>query len=120
MWLTSVVQAFSNHLYTFITWLGDFVRDSKTGKPSVKRYGLALAVTVICGVMLGMGIGVVIVLMRVDNTNAVQIVTTVCDTLVWLAGAVLTAVTTGYVWDRRNERLASSPQQNQQADNPVG
>ncbi len=119
MWLTGVAQAFGNHLYTFITWLGDFVRDSKTGKPSVKRYGLALAVTVLCGIMAGMGTAITILTASADSQSQIEIIRIVCNLLENLAFMVLTAVTTGYLVDRTQERKMGS-QQNQQTDNPAG
>ena len=119
MWLTSVMQAFGNHLYAFITWLGDFVRDSKTGKPSVKRYGLALAVTVLCGIMAGMGTAITILTASADSQSQIEIIRIVCNLLENLALMVLTAVTTGYLVDRTQERKLNA-QANYQQDNPVG
>ena len=89
---------------SFIKWLGDFVRDGKTGKPSVKRFGLALSVTVICGIMFGMGASITIIAIEASESAKPEIIRTICNTLENLAYAVLTAVTTGYLVDRTQER----------------
>lgn len=101
---------------SFIKWLGDFVRDSKTGKPSVKRFGLALAVTVICGIMFGMGMSVAMIAIESTQESKTEIVRIVCGTIENLSYAVLMAVTTGYLYDRTQERKmgqVNSAQQDQ-------
>lgn len=104
MWFLNVMQIASANLMTFTKWLGDFVRDSKTGKPSVKRFGLALAVTVICGIMFGMGASVSIIAIESNQESKIEIVRIVCGTIENLGYAVLMAVTTGYLYDRTQER----------------
>ena len=115
MWVSNLAKSYGDQLYNFIIWLGDFVRDSKTGKPSVKRFGLALAVTVLCGVMLGMGTAITMITMAAENDSKVEMVRIVCSTLEALAFMVLTAVTTGYLVDRTQERKVVS--KNMQANN---
>lgn len=81
-------------------WLGDFVEDGVTGKPSVKRFGLALAVTVLCGVMLGLGSVIAYSALVATGRDQVDIARIAADALVWIAGAVLTAVSGSYVLDK--------------------
>lgn len=101
---TNLVQIAGANAMTFIKWLGDFVRDSKTGKPSVKRFGLALSVTVICGIMFGMGMSVSMILIEASDEPKTEIVRIVCNTIENLGYASLMAVTTGYLYDRNQER----------------
>lgn len=84
----------------FLMWLGDFVEDGVTGKPSVKRFGLALAVTVLCGVMLGLGSVIAYSALVATGRDQVDIARIAADALVWIAGAVLTAVSGSYVLDK--------------------
>lgn len=84
----------------FLMWLGDFVEDGITGKPSVKRFGLALAVTVLCGVMLGLGSVIAYSALVATGRDQVDIARIAADALVWIAGAVLTAVSGSYVLDK--------------------
>lgn len=84
----------------FILWLGDFVEDGATGRPSVKRFGLALAVTVLCGVMLGLGAVIAYAAYTATGRDQVDIARIASDALVWIAGAVLAAVSGSYVFDK--------------------
>jgi len=90
----------------FILWLGDFVEDSQSGRPSVKRYGLALAVTVLCGVMLGLGSVVTVAAIDSTGRDQVDIVRMACDTLEVISGLVLMAVTGNYLFDKASARAA--------------
>ncbi len=90
----------------FILWLGDFVEDGSTGRPSVKRFGLALAVTVLCGVMLGLGAVISYSTFTADNASKLEMVRSCANTLEVLAGLVLAAVTTGYLVDKNAARKA--------------
>ncbi len=90
----------------FILWLGDFVEDAHSGRPSVKRFGLALAVTVLCGVMLGLGLVVAYSTFTAENATKLEMVRSCADTLEVLAGLVLAAVTTGYLVDKNAARKA--------------
>lgn len=96
----------------FLTYLSRFVEDGQTGQPSVKRFGLALAVTILCGIILGIGIVICVIGLGVDPENIIRALDILADTLVSLAGLVLTAVTTGYVMDkalnRKREKLDES------------
>ena len=92
----------------FLCYLGEFVQDSKTGRPSVKRYGLALTVTVLCGVMLGVGIVVSVVTLNSPAQSNIELVRVLCSTLEVLAGMVLTATTTGYLVDKAQQRGKSN------------
>jgi hypothetical protein len=101
---------FSEKLYSFLLWLGDFVRDSGTGKPSVKRFGLALCVTVLCGVMLGIGAVITFTTFHAPDAQIVELVRILSSTLEILAGLVLTAVTTGYLVDKANTKGKNNEQ----------
>jgi hypothetical protein len=98
----------------FILWLGDFVEDSHSGRPSVKRFGLALAVTVLCGVMLGLGSVISYAMLMATGRDQVDIVRIAADTLQIIAGLVLAAVTTGYLVDKASNRKASTDESNRQ------
>lgn len=89
-----------SYILPFILWLGKFVHEPKTDTPSVKRYGLALAVTVLCGVMFALGFSLTYALVHADNQYSVEMVRIISDCLQVLAGLVLTAVTTGYLVGR--------------------
>jgi hypothetical protein len=91
----------------FVLWLGDFVEDGNTGRPSVKRFGLALAVTVLCGVMLGLGAVIAYSTFTADNSSRLEMVRSCAGTLEVLAGLVLAAVTTGYLVDKNASRKAA-------------
>lgn len=84
----------------FVMWLGDFVEDGTTGKPSVKRFGLALAVTVLCGVMLGLGSVVAYSALVATGREQVDIARIAADALTVIAGLVLAAVSGSYVLDK--------------------
>ena len=84
----------------FVLWLGDFVEDGTTGRPSVKRFGLALAVTVLCGVMLGLGSVIAYAAFTATGRDQVDIARIASDALVWIASAVLAAVSGSYVFDK--------------------
>jgi hypothetical protein len=104
-------------LEQFFLWLGDFVEDSNTGLPSVKRFGLALSVTVLCGVMLGLGVVIAFAAYSATDRDQVDIVRIAADTLQIIAGLVLAAVTTGYLYDKASIRKAGkdeTPGQNTQ------
>jgi hypothetical protein len=92
----------------FILWLGDFVEDGVSGRPSVKRFGLALSVTVLCGVMLGLGAVIAYSTFTADSASKLEMVRSCADTLKVLAGLVLAAVTTGYLVDRASIRKSNS------------
>lgn len=103
----------------FILWLGDFVEDSHSGLPSVKRFGLALAVTVLCGVMLGLGGVITASVISSSGRDQVDIVRIAADTLQIIAGLVLAAVTTGYLVDKASNRKASTDEhKTTSTDNP--
>lgn len=96
-----------DRLTKFILWLGAFVEDGASGKPSVKRYGLALTVTVLCGVMLGLGGVIACAALSSTGRDQVDIARIAADALVWIAGAVLAAVSGSYVWDKALSRKKS-------------
>lgn len=101
----------------FLLWLGDFVEDSSTGRPSVKRFGLALAVTILCGVMLGLGVVISYSVIASSGRDQVDIARIAADTLQIIAGLVLTAVTTGYLYDKASIRKAvKNDEQNRPGD----
>lgn len=101
-----------NFLLRFFLYLGEFVQDSKTGKPSVKRYGLALAITVLCGVMLGVGLVISVVTLNAPVQSYIELVRILSSTLEVLAGLVLTATTTGYLVDKAQQNKVSKSDDN--------
>lgn len=94
---------------TFFLWLGDFVRDGTTGKPSVKRYGVALGSTVLAGVMLGLGavIGYAVVFSVGDNQEKIveHAAGALSDVLMWFT----IMVTGNYAGGKLIERVANNP-----------
>lgn len=91
-------------LERFLIYLSKFVEDSKTGAPSVKRFGLALAVTILCGILAGLVTTVCLITLQAQPQYVPEIIRTICGTVEVLAGLVLTAVTTGYLVDKAKER----------------
>lgn len=89
----------------FLAWLAAFVAEGSTGRPSVKRFGFALAVTVLSAVM-GLFGGVIagVAWMSHGQPEAVALIHIVANSLEMVAGLVLTAVTTGYVAGKAVER----------------
>ena len=92
----------------FLRYLSRFVEDGNTGNHSVKRFGLALAVTVLWGIMLGLGVVICLTGMSVGPQYVIESLRILSNTLVTLAGLVLTAVTTGYLVDKATSRKKSS------------
>lgn len=93
-------------------WLFRFVQDSRTGQPSVKRYGLALAITVMCGIMLGMGASICYVVLNSDLKSQVDMVKVCCSTLENIAFIVATCVTGNYLLDKANARKIENAKSN--------
>lgn len=91
-------------------WLFRFVQDSKTGQPSVKRYGLAVAVTTLCGVLFGLGIVMAIAVVESRGREQVDIVRMCAETIQWVAAALLTAVSSSYVADKALSRNKTDEQ----------
>ena len=85
-------------------WIFRFVQDSRTGQPSVKRYGLAITVTVLCGVLFGLGIVIGIAGISAIGSDQVHIVRIAADTIEWTSTALLTAVSGSYVADKALSR----------------
>lgn len=83
---------------SLVKWFGSVLNDSRTGQPSAKRFGMVLAITVLCGVM-GMIGGVIcgVTWAAHGSDKAVELVRIVSGSLEVIAGLVLAAVTTGYV-----------------------
>lgn len=96
---------------TFILWLGDFVEDGTTGKPSVKRYGVALGATVLAGVMLGLGAVIGWSVVSSANENQVKIVEhaagALSDVLMWFT----IMVTGNYAGGKLIERVVNPRQE---------
>ena len=97
----------------FIKWCGQVIADSQTSKPSVKRYGLALAVTVLCGVVFGLGIVISIAVVSSNGRDQVDIVRIAADTVAWVSTALLTAVSSSYVADKAVTTLSKGKQNEQ-------
>lgn len=87
-------------------WLFRFVQDSKTGQPSVKRYGLALTITVLCGIILGMGIVIAVVVLNSQSSEQVEIVKISCSTLENISFIVGVLSSGNYLIDKANARKA--------------
>ena len=87
-------------MINFLKWLGQFVTDSQTLKPSVKRYGLALSFTVMCGIVFGLGIVISIAVVNSSGRDQVDIVRIAADTIQWVSSALLMAASGTYVADR--------------------
>lgn len=88
-------------MINFLKWLGQFVTDTQTSKPSVKRYGLALTFTVLCGVMFGLGIVIAFAVVNSSGRDQVDIVRIAADTIQWVASGLLMAASGTYVADRK-------------------
>lgn len=101
----------------FLAWLAAFVAEGSTGRPSVKRFGFAMAITVLSAVMGVFG-GVMagVVWMSHGGPQAVEMVRIVADSLQMVAGLVLTAVTTGYVAGKAVERPGKESQESQSSE----
>lgn len=101
----------------FLTWLAAFVAEGRTGRPSVKRFGFALAITVLSAVMGVFG-GVMggVAWMSHGGPQAVELVRIISNSLEMIAGLVLTAVTTGYVAGKAVERPRKEPQESQSSE----
>lgn len=103
----------------FLTWLAAFVAEGHTGRPSVKRFGFALAVTVLALVMgLFGGVMCAVAWMGHAGPHAVDLLRIVSGSLEVLAGLVLTAVTTGYVAGKAVERPRNESQSGDGAEKP--
>ena len=84
----------------FVLWLGRFVHDSTSDKPSVKRFGLAITVTVLCGVLFGLGVVIAISVLSAMGREQVEMVRIAAGTIEWTSTALLTAVSGSYVADK--------------------
>ena len=58
----------------FVLWLGRFVHDSTSDQPSVKRFGLAITVTVLCGVLFGLGVVIAVSVLNAIGREQVDMV----------------------------------------------
>lgn len=92
-------MAESNKLQ-FAKWIGRFVHDSTSDKPSVKRFGLAITVTVLCGVLFGLGLVIAKAVITSVGHDQVEMVRIASETLIWTATALLTTVGGTYVTDK--------------------
>jgi hypothetical protein len=84
----------------FILWIGRFVHDSTSDKPSVKRFGLAITVTVLCGVLFGLGAVIAKAVVTSVGHDQVEMVRIASETFVWTATALLGTVGGSYVADK--------------------
>jgi len=85
-------------------WIFRFVQDSHTGQPSVKRYGLAITVTILCGILLGLGAVIGIACVNAVGKEQVDIVRIAASTIEWTSTALLGAVSGSYVADKALSR----------------
>ncbi|WP_122558462.1 hypothetical protein [Pseudomonas viridiflava] len=104
---------------TFLRWLGRFVEEGTTGRPSVKRFGFALCITVLCAVIVLFG-GVMggVALMSHGTAQAIELVRIIAGSLELISGMALTAVTTGYVGGKAVERPRKESQSSGEASGP--
>lgn len=91
----------------FVLWLGRFVHDSASDKPSVKRFGLAITVTVLCGVLFGLGAVIAVSILDSIGRDQVDMVRIAAGTFEWTSTALLTAVSGSYVADKALGRKSS-------------
>lgn len=100
----------------FILWLGDFVEDGTTGKPSVKRYGVALGATVLAGVMFGLGAIIVWSAVHSIGDERVRIVEiasrSLSDVLMWF----VIMVTGNYAGGKLIERVVGKKENDESID----
>ena len=103
----------------FLRWMGRFVEEGTTGRPSVKRFGFALCVTVLSAV-LGLFGGVMggVAWMAHGTDQAIELVRIIAGSLEIIAGMVLGAVTTGYVAGKAVERPRKESQSGDPAERP--
>ncbi|MFJ3685588.1 hypothetical protein [Pseudomonas sp. NPDC090208] len=103
----------------FLRWMGRFVEEGSTGRPSVKRFGFALCITVLSAV-LGLFGGVMagVTWMAHGGDQAIELVRIIANSLEIIAGMVLGAVTTGYVAGKAVERPRKESQSGDQAERP--
>lgn len=85
-------------------WLFRFVQDSVNGQPSVKRYGLALAITVLSIVVLLLGVVIVAMSLGARPEDEVEMMRLACNTLETLVFMLLATVTGNYLVDKANAR----------------
>lgn len=85
-------------------WLFRFVQDTVNGQPSVKRYGLALAITVLSIVVLLLGIVIVVMTLGARPEDEVEMMKMACNTLETLVFMLLATVTGNYLVDKANAR----------------
>lgn len=93
-------------------WLAQFVQDSKTDKPSVKRFGLALVVTVLTGVLFGFGVAIALAILQSKDDSQIEMVRIAASSMEWISTALIAAVSGTYVTDkhlgRKNESDSAS------------
>lgn len=93
---------------SFFQYLAQFVQDSKTDKPSVKRYGLALVVTVLTGVLFGFGAAIALAILQSKENSQIEMVRIAASSMEWISTALLATVGGTYTIDkhlgRKNEQ----------------
>lgn len=89
---------------TMIGWLAKAASD-RDGTPSSKRLGFLYIVGLTGGAMTGLlGALVFVAVAVVPETQAIEALRIMGDTLVWIVGSGLTAVTGGYIGGKAVER----------------
>lgn len=89
----------------FLRWIGQFVEEGITGRPSVKRFGFLLCITVLSAVIgLFGGVMGVLAWMGHGSAEAVELMRILANSLEVISGMVLASVTTGYVAGKAVER----------------
>ncbi len=86
------------------TWLMRVCEEGSTGRPSAKRFGLLLSITVLSAVMGVFGGVLAGITWVADSGNSLELARLLANSLEVIAGMVLAAVTTGYVGGKALER----------------
>lgn len=98
------------------TWLMRVCEEGSNDRPSAKRFGLLLSVTVLSLVMALFGGVLAGVVWQAQAPQTVELARIMASSLEVIAGLVLTAVTTGYVAGKAVERR--QPKENGKTEEP--
>lgn len=95
---------FTSGINRILGWLAQAASD-RDGTPSSKRIGFLYMVGLTGGTITGLvGALVFVATMLVPEAQAIEVVRSLGDTLVWVVGSGLTAVTGGYIGGKAVER----------------
>lgn len=86
-------------------WLAKAASEGKDGQPSSKRVGFLYLIGIVGGSITGLTLVLGwVATMNITGPQAVDAARIVGDTLVWIVGTGLTAVTSGYIGGKAVER----------------